>query len=133
MTGPNVSTGRTIARRHALDPARILSAVTVAGIFVQVFLAGLVVFGAGPGWDLHGLVGGLLALPILALATLAAMRPQARRYRRGAFLLSGLYILQVMLVVLAKDGGPAWLGALHPVNALALLLAAADLLRHGET
>ncbi len=87
------------------------------GIGAQFLLAGQSLFNGLP-WNLHGMVGGLVALPVLALIIGAS----AIRYLRGfgwwAGVLAGLYVLQIGL---AASGTAAL--SLHPFNA-ALLLAA---------
>lgn len=93
----------------------------ISGIALQFFLAGLIVFGGGVGWEKHAATGGALALPIL-LAFTVSFRGALLPYRRLASLLLVGYLLQVMLAALG-DGLPL-LGALHPVNGLAMAAVA---------
>lgn len=109
-----------------LAPAPLLAASILAGIAGQVFLAGLAIFGASTGWDMHGMFGGLLSLPIIGLAALGLRAEGGAAYRRPALLLVLLYGLQVMLVIAGQAFAFSWLAALHPVNAFVMLLAAVE-------
>jgi len=83
---------------------------------------------AGDWFGAHAGVGYLLLLLSLLLL-LAAFAARDGRLRRGAGLLFGLMVVQVLLAWL---GGGVWaLGFLHPINALAIfafsgMLAAAE-------
>jgi hypothetical protein len=91
--------------------------VFVALLLVQVFLAGIAVFGAG-GFAPHRWLGLLVALvlPIILLVTAAAAR--AGRLVRLSALLLGLGVLQAALPWLRGDA--PYVAALHPVNALVI-------------
>ncbi|SMC61104.1 DUF6220 domain-containing protein [Rhizobium sp. RU36D] len=106
-------------------PAPLIAASIIAGIMVQVFLAGLALFGGPTDWGMHGLFGGVLSLPILALAALSLL-PAGALFRQPALMLVLLYITQVMLVVLGQDLSLPWLSALHPANALVMLLVTVE-------
>ena len=106
-----------VATRSLLILFRGLVWLIIIGIALQFFLAGLIVFGGGTGWEAHAATGGALALPIL-LAFAISFRGTLLAYRRLASLLLAGYLLQVMLAALG-DGLPL-LGALHPVNGLAM-------------
>ena len=96
---------------------RGLAIVVLGGVAGQFFLAGMAVFGAGTGWELHAAMGGALGLPVLALFLLSLSLSQAlRRYRRSGALLFTVYLLQVALAGVG-DALPM-LGALHPVNGM---------------
>ena len=101
------------------------------GVVVQVGLAGLGAFHtvsknddgplakekAGDWFGPHAAVGYLLLL-ISLLVLIVALAARDGRLRRGAGLLFGLMIVQVLLAWL---GGAVWgLGFLHPINALAI-------------
>ena len=112
------------------------------GVVAQVGLAGVGAFHtvsknddgplakqkAGDWFGAHAAVGYLLVLLSLLLL-LVALAARDGRLRRGAGLLFGLMIVQVLLAWL---GGGVWaLGFLHPINALAIfafsgMLAAAE-------
>lgn len=102
--------------------ARLLP-VVLAG---QFFLAGQSLFADLP-WSIHGVVGGLAAVPIVIMATMA----NAIRYLRGfawwAFVVLLLYGVQIAL---ATSSAPML--ALHPFNASLLLTAALVLLAKTE-
>lgn len=101
------------------------------GVIAQIGLAGVGAFHtvsknddgplakekAGDWFGPHAAVGYLLVLFSLLLL-LVALAARDGRLRRGAALLFGLMIVQVLLAWL---GGGVWaLGFLHPINALAI-------------
>lgn len=96
---------------------RGLVVVVLAGVAGQFLLAGMAVFGAGTGWQLHAATGGALGLPVLALFLLS-LSQALRGYRRSGTLLFAVYLLQVMLAAVG-DALPM-LGALHPLNGLVM-------------
>jgi hypothetical protein len=83
----------------------------------QFLLAGQALFG-GLHWDLHGALGGAIAIPVLTLLAYALAVPRLRGFGWWAGVLAVLYALQLALAA----SGPGAL-ALHPFNA-ALLLSA---------
>jgi hypothetical protein len=111
----------------------------VAGVLVQVFLAGMVVVARQMGWDNHISLGHMLGAPlILMLITVYAGRFPGRM-KRLTWLLFGVYILQADVIIFMRASAPA-LSALHPVLALVdfalgLVLAwkATAIVRAGET
>jgi hypothetical protein len=109
-------------------PAPIMAALVAAGLVAQAYLAGLGVFGT-QGWELHSIFGGILSLPIIGLALYARRGSSGIRFRRSASLLMALYLLQVALVVAGMETGLAWLPALHPANAMLMLIVTLDVLR----
>ncbi len=115
----------TMASRSLYGPAPLIAATIIAGIVVQVFLAGLAIFGGPTDWGVHGMFGGVLSLPILALAGLSLWSAGAS-YRRPALLLVLLYLTQVLLVIIGEALALPWLSALHPANALVMLLVAVE-------
>lgn len=70
---------------------------------------------------MHAATGGALALPTLSVFAMT-LRGVLARFRGFASLLLGGYLVQVTLAALG-DGLPM-LGALHPVNGLAMGLVA---------
>tara|TARA_R110002020_G_scaffold35195_6_gene106328 strand:+ start:3954 stop:4349 length:396 start_codon:yes stop_codon:yes gene_type:complete len=119
----------TGGRAGWLAPAPVMAVAVAAGLAAQVYLAGLAVFGAAPGWEAHRFFGGMVGIPILGLAAYGWLGRGGGLYRRPATLLLVLYGLQFGLAGGGIGAQAAWVGALHPVNALAMLLAAADVLR----
>ncbi|QEE44419.1 hypothetical protein FVA81_07255 [Rhizobium sp. WL3] len=103
---------------------RALAVLTLVGIAVQFFLAGMTVFGAGTGWEAHAATGGALGLPILGLFLMSFLAG-LREHRRMASVLFALYLLQVTLAAVGQ--GQPLIGALHPVNGLLMGLLAARL------
>lgn len=95
-----------------------LSAVSMPLLVAfQFLLAGQALF-AGQSWDLHGMVGGMTALPVLILLSYSLLLPRLRGFGWWAAVVTVLYVLQLMLASL----GAAAL-ALHPFNAALLLTA----------
>jgi hypothetical protein len=121
---------------------KYLVALFVVGVVAQIGLAGVGAFHtvsknddgalvkekAGDWFGPHAAVGYLLVLVALLLV-IVALASRDGRLRRGAGLLFGLMIVQVLLAWL---GDGVWaLGFLHPINALAIfgvsaMLAAAE-------
>jgi Family of unknown function (DUF6220) len=103
---------------RGLSPALFsgLAVLTLVGIAGQFVLAGMSIFGAADAWGLHGLSGGLLALPVLGLLGLALAVPALHRFRRDAGILTTVYLVQVALAGLGSSF--PMIGALHPLNAL---------------
>jgi hypothetical protein len=92
-----------------------LATAFVVGVIVQVFLAGVGLFGAG-SMSLHMEFGW--SLPVLPLAILAVAWP-ARADRRSVLAAAGLLVLVIVQVSLPglRTAAPV-LAAFHPVNAL---------------
>jgi hypothetical protein len=114
---------RSIARSAHLAVAWLL----VAGLVVQVFLAGLGVFRGSASFDTHRDFGFLLELLPIVLLILGLI---ARLGRRPAFLAAGifgLFLLQSVFVGLRADAPEV--AALHPVNGFLITLLAIVLAR----
>jgi hypothetical protein len=114
---------RSIARSAHLAVAWLL----VAGLVVQVFLAGLGVFRGSASFDTHRAFGFLLELLPIVLLILGLI---ARLGRRPAFLAAGifgLFLLQSVFVGLRADAPEV--AALHPVNGFLITLLAIVLAR----
>ncbi len=93
----------------------VLAWLFVAGLVVQVFYAGMGIFGAsdfethmGLGWMLH-------LVPLLILAAAALGRVGRRRILWAAALALTVFVLPI--VVLSRDDAPT-LAAFHPVLAV---------------
>jgi hypothetical protein len=95
-----------------------LALLIALGVVVQVFLAGLGIFGA-ESFDAHESFGWMLHTAAVVLFLLALLGPRTRRTIGLAFGLLVLMTVQIMLVG-ARDDTP-WLAALHPVLALFVL------------
>jgi hypothetical protein len=114
---------RSIARSAHLAVACLL----VAGLVVQVFLAGLGVFRGPTSFETHRDLGFLLELLPIVLLILGLI---ARLGRRPAFLAAGifgLFLLQSIFVGLRADAPEV--AALHPVNGFLITLLAIVLAR----
>lgn len=108
---------------------RVLGWIMVIGAALQFFLAGLAVFHGkvGPGdklfksgsFDVHKGVGDALVLVAFAILVLAIVNREQLR------LCAVLFVLMVIQFILAGVGEsvPA-LGALHPVNGVAIIALA---------
>jgi hypothetical protein len=84
---------------------------------LQFLLAGQALFGGLP-WDLHGTLGGAIAIPVLMLLCYSLAVPRLRGFGWWAGVLTILYAVQLALA----SSGPGAL-ALHPFNAALLLTA----------
>jgi hypothetical protein len=105
-----------------------LALLIVAGVFVQVYLIGAYIFGAGSaaleahrtvGFTVHGFE------VVILLAALVARLPRADL---------GLSLLMAVggTVQLALASSEKWTGALHPLGALFVLILAAVLVRRNQ-
>jgi hypothetical protein len=111
--------------------ARILFIATswllVAGLIVQVFLAGLGVFDSPERFELHASFGfTLTALPLIMLLSGLA-GAVARRFVGLAGLMFGLFFLQSILVSLRGEN--AAIAALHPLNGFLILFVSITVAR----
>jgi hypothetical protein len=108
------------ARRGAVHVQFALASAIVLAVVVQVYLIGAYVFGAGVGaLDAHRGVGfAAHGLEVLSLVVALI----AGRDRRLALALAVLGTVQIALA-----GGHEWVGALHPLFALAVLALAGAL------
>lgn len=112
---------------HGTPALFIWSARTLPALLgAQFFLAGQALFG-GMSWDLHGLVGGIIGLPVLVLTGGALAFARLRGFSWWAGLTLILYLAQVVLAV-ADEGALA----LHPFNGALLLTSALVLLAKVE-
>jgi hypothetical protein len=100
-----------VARAH-----RLLSLLFLAGGAVQFFLAGLAAFG-GTDWEPHQAFGTVLTALALVIVILAAIG--RREAAQASTILIVLMIVQNVLGGVGND--VPVLGALHPLNGLAIL------------
>lgn len=89
---------------------------------LQFLLAGQALFGGLP-WDLHGALGGAIAVPVFMLFCSALSVRRLRGFAWWAAVLAILYGVQLALA----SSGPRAL-AIHPFNAALLLTASLVLL-----
>lgn len=101
----------------------VVSCLILAGIVAQPFLIGLYLFGAVHNNDLHLVVGYSLlefGVPLLLITALLARLPK-RDLVLNILLMVDIFV-QIVLVSLREDA-PV-IAALHPLNAMVLLLLA---------
>ena len=114
---------RSVARTIHL----IVACLFVAGLFVQVFLAGLGVFSSTSGFTTHVGVGYSLSLLPIILVVVGLLGGLGRRLALLAVLEFALFILQSVFVAM-RTSAPA-VAALHPVNGFLILLIALLIVR----
>ncbi|PZU90300.1 MAG: hypothetical protein DI528_00150 [Shinella sp.] len=93
-----------------------MAILTSAGIGSQFYLAGMAVFGDGVDWGVHGIVGGVIILPILGMLTQAFMSPRLIAVRELTAVLATSYLLQIAVVVVGREVDMPLVAALHPTN-----------------
>lgn len=124
---PTDSSVTTPARKSRGERAHIIiSRLLLGGITLQIFFAGLGIF-TTVGFLPHAILGSLVIGGSLALPIIAWRGHLDRSIRRISWELVGLMILQGLLI----DAGrlvPA-ISALHPVNAMLLVLVTYHLAR----
>jgi len=94
----------------------------VAGLVVQVFLAGLGVFDSPTSFATHRDVGYALEIFPVVLLVVGLLGGMGRRLAVLAIVAFGLFILQSVFVLL-RESAPQ-VAALHPVNGFVILLTA---------
>ena len=99
----------------------------VAGLVVQVFLAGRGVFESPVEFETHRTWGFLLELFPIALLIVGLVAGVGRRLAVLAIVAFVLFILQSVFVAL-RESSPI-LAALHPVNGFLILLIAIEMAR----
>jgi hypothetical protein len=104
-----------------------LACLLVAGLIVQVFLAGLGVFKGPASFATHRDWGYLLELLPFLLLIVGLVARLGRRPALLAVAIFGLFILQSVLVAM-RDSTPE-VAALHPVNGFLITLLAIVLAR----
>ncbi len=105
-------------RRGAAGLHLVLAGAIAFGVFLQVYLIGAYIFGAGQGaLDAHRSAGFTIhGLEVLVfVVALVAWLPRA-----DILLSAGLAVLGTVQIALA--GSTKWVGALHPLGALFVLV-----------
>ena len=105
-------------RSGATTAYAAIALLIAVGVIVQVFLAGLGVFGA-ESFDAHEGFGWMLHTAAIVVFLLALLGPRTGRAIGVSFGLLVLMTIQIMLVN-ARDDTP-YLAALHPTLALFVL------------
>ncbi len=106
-----------------------LARIFLAGLLLQFYLAGTALFGVG-SFVPHRMVGSALTILAILFPVLALVGRLGRQRIGLSVLLLVLTIIQIMLPALR--GSAAWIAALHPVNALALMGISATMGRYGR-
>jgi hypothetical protein len=114
---------RSVARIIYLALAWLL----VAGLLVQVFLAGLGVFESPVDFETHRTWGFLLGIVPILLLVVGLIGGVGRRLAVFAIVALVLFILQSVFVAL-RESSPL-IAALHPVNGFLILLIAIEMAR----
>ncbi len=89
----------------------------VAGVVVQVFLAGMVVVAYRMGWTNHISLGHSLAVPLLLMLVSQYPGRFPGRMKGLTWLLFGVYVLQADIIIFLRSQVPV-ISAFHPVLAL---------------
>lgn len=105
----------------------ILGGITMLLIVLQFFLAGIGVFGAGD-IEMHRVIGYLITLFAVALLLLAL----GGRLARPRILFSALLLVLLIVQIGLIESNEPWVMAFHPLNALLILGAGAQMMRHGS-
>ena len=100
-----------------------LAGLVLVAVVAQFFLAGAGLFGAVSGYQSHEIVGMLIATASIVLLLLAIFGRFGRAFIIHAAALLVLLLVQIALI----ESDQPWLEALHPVNALLILGASAQL------
>jgi hypothetical protein len=103
--------------------------IVLAGLLLEFYLAGAALFGVG-SFAPHRMLGSALAFLVILLAVLALVGRLGRYLVGLSLLLVFLTIVQALLPSLRVNA--AWIAALHPVNALALMGISAAIGRNGR-
>jgi uncharacterized protein DUF6220 len=98
----------------------VLAVAFVAGVVVQVFLAGLGVFDSPERFAVHATWGYTLELLPIVLLVLALAGRLGRRQVIYPIVIFAMFILQSVFVALRTD--MPMVAALHPVNGFGILL-----------
>jgi hypothetical protein len=105
-----------------------LSALFFAGVLVQVFLAGVGVFGINnlkianaSSFDPHRAWGSILMVISLVLLIVALIAWQSRRTTISAFLLALLTVIAQNVLAALGDSNK-WAGGLHALDGMLILL-----------
>jgi hypothetical protein len=113
---------RLIRRAHL-----VVAWALVAGVVVQIFLAGLGVFDDPRTFQVHVTWGYTLEILPLVLLALAAAGRLGRRQMVYAAAIFGMFMLQSVFVALRAD--VPMVAALHPLNGFAILFVGIVLAR----
>ena len=102
-------------------PQAVVASLTAALVVAQFFLAGAGAFGA-TSFDAHRTVGSLAVLVALVGLVIALLTRRLLAHTAAVF---GLLVLQAVLGTIGSD--EPWIGALHGLNAVAVMATAGSL------
>lgn len=120
---PVVSSPQGSARRAALT-YRLIARIVLGGLALQLFFAGLGVFGITTFLP-HVILGSTLVIGSFALPIVAWRGHLGATLLRLSWLLAGLMMLQGLLIDVGRVR--PIVSALHPVNAMLLVLVTYNL------
>jgi len=106
----------------------IASWLFLAGVMVQVFLAGMVVVASQMGWANHRDLGHTMGLPLLVMVITAYLGRMPGSLKRMTWLLFVVYIIQADVLIFVRGSAP-FVSAFHPVLALIDFVLAVTLAR----
>jgi len=115
---------RPIARTIHL----VIAWLVVAGLVIQVWLAGRGIFDSSAGFATHRVLGYTIGLAPIVLLVLGFLCGMGRRVAILAVAIFVLVIVQSVLVVM-RTSNPD-IAAIHPVNGFLILLLAIVLARN---
>ncbi len=125
-SGATSVTRTHIASRRVERVHRLIARILLGGLALQLFFAGLGVFGVTTFLP-HVILGTLVVLATCALPIIAWRGHLGRTPLRLSWLLTGLMILQGFLIDIGRL--VPTVAALHPVNAMLLVLVTYTLAR----
>jgi uncharacterized membrane protein len=99
------------------------SALFLAGVTLQVFLAGMVVVALQMGWGNHRDLGHALALPVLIMLVSAYLGRLPRKMKWLTWTLFLVYVIQADVLIFIRTSAQV-ASAFHPVLALVDVLLA---------
>ena len=91
-------------------------------VLTQFMLAGLSLFHDTQLWAAHAILGSALALPIGTVAFKVFVSSDAPHLRGWALVQVGIYVGQVVLIIVGQNIGTSILQAFHVFNGSLLLL-----------
>ena len=107
-------------RRVPLVIYATFAVVFLLSVVVQVFLAGAGIFASASWLSSHGILGQILPVIPLLMVILGLVGKLPRTINWLTVLLLVLVYIQPWFIYLSRSAGIPLLGALHPVNALAI-------------
>lgn len=109
---------------------RAMAWLFLAGVLIQVTLAGLTVVAAQIDWSIHRDLGHIFGLPLYLMVLTMYVGKAGSRVKRTTWILLLVFILQTGVTIFMRTSPSplVYLSALHPVLALFDFWLAASLL-----